>query len=170
MSFYNAKAENVSSPSVILDDMILTKDMPTTAGSRMLDSYMSLFDAEVVSKLRAAGYAIAGKAAVGEFAFDLIGESAYGGALVRDGKLVSAACEILLSGEADAAVTLDVNGSVRRASAQSGLVSIKPTYGIVSRFGTIPVACSGECVSVVAKTARSFSCVTTGEVRVFFVS
>ena len=153
MSFYNAKAENVSSPSVILDDMILTKDMPTTAGSRMLDSYMSLFDAEAVSKLRAAGYAIAGKAAVGEFAFDLIGESAYGGALVRDGKLVSAACEILLSGEADAAVTLDVNGSVRRASAQSGLVSLKPTYGTVSRFGTVPVACSGECVSVVAETA-----------------
>ena len=48
---------------------------------------MSLFDAEVVTKLSVAGYAIAGKAAVGEFAFDLMGESASDGACVRDGKL-----------------------------------------------------------------------------------
>ena len=152
MSFYNAKAEKPASPSIVLDDMVLTKDLPTTAGSKMLAGYMSLFDAEVVTKLRAAGYSIAGKAAVGEFAFDLMGESAADGACVRDGKLVSAAHEIVLSGDVEAAVVLDVNGSVRRASAQSGLVSIKPTYGTVSRFGMIPVACSGECVSVVAKT------------------
>ena len=152
MKLYNAKAENVTAPAVVLDDMILTKDLPTTAGSKMLAGYMSLFDAEVVERLRTAGYAIAGKAAVGEFAFDLIGESACDGALMRNGQFVSAAHELLLSGEADAAIMLDVNGSVRRASAQSGLVSIKPTYGTVSRFGTVPVACSGECVSVVAKT------------------
>ncbi len=153
MKLYNVKAENVASPSVVLDDMILTKNLPTTAGSKMLNGYMSLFDAEVVTKLSVAGYAIAGKAAVGEFAFDLMGESASDGACVRDGKLCSAAHEIVLSGESEAAVMLDVNGSVRRASAQSGLVSIKPTYGTVSRFGTVPVACSGECVSVVAKSA-----------------
>ena len=152
MKLYNVKCES-GARAVVLDDMILTKDMPTTAGSKMLSGYMSLFDAEVVTRLSAAGYSIAGKAAVGEFGIDLLGESSFEGALVRDGKIVNAAAEIVLSGEAMAAITLDVNGSTRRAAAQAGLVSVKPTYGTVSRFGTVPAACSGECVSVTAKSA-----------------
>ncbi len=153
MKLYNAKCESAA-PAVVLDDMILTKDMPTTAGSGMLSGYMSLFDAEVVTKLIAAGYSVCGKADVGEFAIDLVGESSVNGAVVKDGKLASAAHEIVLSGEALAAITLDVNGSPRRAAAQSGLTCVKPPYGTVSRFGTIPVACSGECVSVVAPAAK----------------
>lgn len=152
MKLYNAKCECAGRP-VLLDDMILTKDLPTTAGSRMLEGYQSLFDAEVVSRMRAAGYGILGKAAVGEFGIDLVGESAYNGATVKDGVLKNAAAELLLAGEAEAAIALDVNGAPRRAAAQSGLVCIKPTYGTVSRFGTVPAACSGECVSVTAKTA-----------------
>ena len=61
--------------------------------------------------------------------------------------------EILKKNEADAVIALDVNGAVRRAAAQNGLVSVKPTYGTVSRYGTVPVACSGETVSVMAKNA-----------------
>ena len=152
MKLYNYKSEG-GARAIVLDDMILTKDMPTTAGSKMLEGFMSLFDAEAVTKLKAAGYSIIGKADVGEFAIDLVGESSVNGAIIKDGALVSAAHEIVLAGDAEAAVTLDVNGSTRRASAQSGLVSIKPTYGTVSRFGTIPCACSGECVSVVASTS-----------------
>ena len=56
--------------TIVLDDMILTKTMPTTAGSRMLEGYMSLFDAEVISRLAKAGYAVRGKAAVGEFGIE----------------------------------------------------------------------------------------------------
>lgn len=152
MKLYNVKCES-GARAVILDDMILTKDMPTTAGSKMLGGYMSLFDAEAVVRLASAGYSVAGKAAVGEFGIDLLGESSVDGALVKDGKIVNAAAEIVLCGEALAAVTLDVNGSTRRAAAQAGLVSVKPTYGTVSRFGTVPAACSGECVSVSAKSA-----------------
>ena len=164
MKLYNVKCES-GARAVILDDMILTKDMPTTAGSKMLDGYMSLFDAEAVTRLTSAGYSIAGKAAVGEFGFDLLGESSFEGALTKDGKIINAAAEIVCSGEAVAAVTLDVNGSARRAAAQSGLVAIKPTYGTVSRFGTIPAACSGECVSVSAKCAadcREVLCAISG--------
>lgn len=137
---------------VILDDMILTRGLPTAAGSKMLEGYMSLFDAQVVSLLQEGGFAITGKADVGEFAIDLVGETAYNGAKMENGVYVNAAAEAVKSGEADASVGLDVNGSIRRAAAQAGLVSIKPTYGTVSRFGTIPVACSGETVSVTAKT------------------
>jgi len=149
MKLYTVK-NNITDKSVILDDMILTKDMPTAAGSKMLEGYMSLFEAEVVTRLKNAGYDIGGKADVGEFAFDLLGESSCNGACVSDGKLANAAAEILKSAEGFAAVVLDVNGAPRRAAAQRGLVNVKPTYGTVSRYGTIPVACSGETVSVSA--------------------
>lgn len=153
MKLYNAKCESAARP-VALDDMILTKDMPTTAGSKMLDGYMSLLDAEVAVRMRAAGYSLAGKAAVGEFGIDLIGETSYQGALIKDGALVNAAAQLVLLGEAEAALSLDVNGAPRRAAAQSGLAHLKPTYGTVSRYGTVPAACSGECVSITAKTAE----------------
>ena len=153
MKLYTAKCDCSASKRVVADDMILTKGIPTAAGSRMLEGYMSLIGSEALDRALSAGYELAGKAAVGEFAIDLVGETAYGGACVADGKLLNASAEIVKSGDADAALTLDVNGSVRRAAAQSGLVSIKPTYGTVSRYGTIPVACSGETVSVMAKSS-----------------
>ncbi len=132
-----AVKNDVSGKRVVLDDMILTKDMPTTAGSKMLCGYMSLFDAEVVTRLKDAGYAICGKAKVGEFAIDLL----------------ATAPKIVKTEDVQGAVCLNVNGSVLRACAQNGVAAIKPTYGTVSRYGTIPVACSGETLTVVAKTA-----------------
>ena len=131
---------------IFLDDMILTKDLPTTAGSRMLDGYMSLFDATVAEKLVAAGYTVEGKLPVGEFAIDLVGETCYAGD-------ASGAVSALKAAPVAGLISFDVNGAPRRIAAQSGLVLAKPTYGIVSRFGTVPVACSGECVSVMAKNA-----------------
>ncbi len=139
---------------IIADDMILTVGSPTTAGSKMLDGYNSLFEAEVLTRLNAAGYQLGGKADVGEFAIDLLGETSYKGALVADGKIKNAAAEAIKASDAAAAICLDVNGSVRRAAAQSGLVSLKATYGTVSRYGTVPVACSGETVSILAADAE----------------
>ena len=133
--------------------MILTTETPTTAGSLMLESYVSLFEAEALTRAKAAGYTFEGKRSVGEFAFDTIGESSYNGDYSIDGKPVLGAAQAIVLGDADTAICLDVNGSVRRGAAQSDLVSIKPTYGTVSRFGTIPVACSGECVSIMGKKA-----------------
>ena len=153
MKLYLAKNESVKSPSVVLDDMILTSDLPTTGGSKMLDGYMSLFDASVIEKLSAAGYSIAGKANVGEFGIDLFGETSYFGAVTdENGNLTSASAELVKSDEVTAALGLDVNGAERRAAAMSGLVYVKPTYGTVSRYGTIPAVCSGETVGVTAKT------------------
>ena len=150
MNAYTAKKEISSAKAIVCDDMLLTTDMPTTAGSKMLDGYMSLLEAEAITRLKSAGYEIMGKADVGEFAIDLLGETSCRGALVEDGVIKNASAEIVKSGDAIAAICLDVNGSVRRAAAQSGLVSLKATYGTVSRYGTVPVACSGETVSILA--------------------
>ena len=151
MKLYTAKAEGAPAKAIALDDMILTKDLPTSAGSRMLDGYMSLFNATVVEKLTDAGYAVGGKLNVGEFAIDLLGETSFYGPLSKDGKLCSA--PDLALDEVSAVLSLDVNGAPRRGAAQSGNVYVKPTYGTVSRFGIIPVACSGECVGVTARDA-----------------
>lgn len=141
---------------VALDDMILTRDLPTTAGSKMLDGYVSLFEAEVATRLQKAGYTIGGKANVGEFAIDLLGETSYFGACAAEnGALVYAANELLEEGEVCAAVQLDVNGAPRRAAALTGQYYVKPTYGTVSRYGTISAACSGETVGIAATSAET---------------
>ena len=128
---------------IYLDDMLLTKAYPTSAGSKMLDGYMSLFDTAVLEKLVNGGCEIAGKLPVGEFAIDLVGETNYNGQVKRE-KL----------GEGEAAVCFDVNGSPRRIAAQGEMVFVKPTYGTVSRFGAVAIACSGECVGVMAGSAK----------------
>ena len=153
MSIYLTKQEAAADKAVVFDDMFLTVDMPTTAGSKMLEGYKSLFEAEVLTRLKAAGYAVAGKTKVGEFGADLLGETCYFGAEYENETLQYPAALAVNSGDAKAAVVLDVNGAPRRGAAQAGLVALKPTYGRVSRFGTIPVACSGETVSVIAKNA-----------------
>ncbi len=150
MNAYTVKKECSSQKRIVVDDMILTTDMPTTAGSAMLEGYMSLVESEALVRLKAADYAVCGKADVGEFSFDLLGETSARGALAENGTLKNAAAEIVAAGDAVAAICMDVNGSPRRAAAQSGLISLKPTYGTVSRYGTVPVACSGETVSVLA--------------------
>ena len=142
MNIYINKNDNASANAVVLDDLFLTKDMPTTGGSKMLEGYMSLFDAEVISKLKDAGYDIAGKANIGEFSIDLLGETSnYGACIKDDGTLTNACAEFLNAGEATAALC--------------DKVFIKPTYGTVSRYGTIAVACSGETVGVMANNAAA---------------
>lgn len=153
MNLYLNKKDTTSANAVVLDDLFLTKDIPTTGGSKMLDGYMSLFDAEVISRLKDAGYDIAGKANIGEFSVDMLGETSYFGACEKDGVLTYASSEILDEGNITAVLNLDVNGTPRRAAALSGKTFVKPTYGTVSRYGTIAVACSGETVGVMANSA-----------------
>ena len=141
--------------SVVFDDMILTKDLPTTAGSKMLDGSMSLFDAEVVTRLNANGYATLGKANVGEMCIDVLGETSAFCACVENGAAVGASAALVAEGEATIAIGLDANGMPRRAAALGGSVCVKPTYGTVSRFGTVSIACSGETVTVTAKTVEA---------------
>ena len=145
----------------VIDDMFLTVGTPTTAGSKMLEGYNSLFEAEVLTRLKAAGFEMAGKVNVGEFGVDLLGETCYFGASYENDILQYAAAAAVKSGEANAAVVFDVNGAPRRGAAQNGMVSLKPTYGMVSRYGTIPVACSGETVSVLAAAAADCRAVFT---------
>ena len=136
---------------IIIDDMFLTTDSATTAGSGMLEGYQSPIEATVIQKAQAAGYTLAMKTPVGEFAIDLLGEAAASSAWMRDGVLKNATAKMLWCENAKGAFCLDVNGYPRRAAAQTGLVCLKPTYDAISRQGVVSVAPSGEAVSILAK-------------------
>ena len=138
---------------IAVDDTILVKDVPATAGSRMLENFKPLFSADSVERLEKAGYEIAGKTNVGEFGLDLLGETSYFEPATENGNLVGAAASLVASGKVKAALSVDLNGAPRRAAAISGVDFIKPTYGTVSRYGIIACACSGEQIGVTAANA-----------------
>lgn len=114
---------------IYLDDMILVQDQECTGGSKILEGFRPPFDAFVVSRLREAGLEFRLRRTPAEFAF--------GGA--------DTDCLPRLAAES--------SGSCTRAALEGGKVFLKPTYGTVSRFGIIPMACSGEQVGVMADTA-----------------
>lgn len=143
-----------ASGKIAVDDTILVKGVPATAGSKMLENFKPLFSAEAVERLEKAGYAVSGKTNVGEFGLDLMGETSYFAPEAQDGKLVGAAAALVASGKVKAALNVDLNGAPRRAAAVSGVDFIKPTYGTVSRYGVIACACSGEQIGVTAANAE----------------
>ncbi len=140
--------------SIAVDDTILVKNYPSTAGSKMLEGFTPLFSAEAVERLEKEGYQLSGKTNVGQFGLDLVGESSYFGAVTEGDSLVGAAAAVVASGEAEASLSVDLNGAPRRAAAVSGVCFVKPTYGTVSRYGVIACACSGEQIGVTAASAK----------------
>ncbi len=151
--------------NLAVDDTILIKSVPSTAGSKMLENFTPLFTAEAVVRAEKAGYTVSGKTNVGEFGLDLLGETSYFGEVCEDGALRGAAAELVRKGEVKAAISVDLNGAPRRAAAVSGITFVKPTYGTVSRYGVISAAASGETVGVSAadiKTAAELLSVIAG--------
>lgn len=141
--------------NIAVDDTILIKDTPATAGSKMLENFTPLFTAEAVVRAEKAGYTVSGKTNVGEFGLDLLGETSYFGEVTEGGSLRGAAAELVRKGEVKAAISVDLNGAPRRAAAVSGVTFVKPTYGTVSRYGVISAAASGETVGVTAANAKT---------------
>lgn len=141
--------------NIAVDDTLLISGTPATAGSKMLENFTPLFTADVVERAEKAGYTVSGKANVGEFGLDLLGETSYFGEVSEEGKLVGAAAELVRKGEITAAINVDINGAPRRAAAVSGVAFVKPTYGTVSRYGVISAVASGETVGVTAKSVKT---------------
>ncbi len=149
MNYYATKFE---SGNIAVDDTILVKDFPASAGSKMLDGFKPLFSAEAVVRLENKGYKIAGKTHVGEFGLDLMGEFSH--YAEKDGAIKGAAAALVESGEVKGALGVDMTGAPRRSAAISNIDFLKPTYGTVSRYGIISCAASGEQLGVYAKNAE----------------
>ncbi|UOQ60682.1 Asp-tRNA(Asn)/Glu-tRNA(Gln) amidotransferase subunit GatA [Leucobacter rhizosphaerae] len=147
-----------------IKDVLVTTDMPSTSGSRILEGYRSPYDATTVAKARAAGLISIGKTNMDEFAMGSSTEnSAYGPThnpwqLDRvPGGSGGGSAAAVSAFEAPLALGSDTGGSIRQPAALTGTVGVKPTYGGVSRYGAIALASSldqvGPCARTVLDTA-----------------
>ena len=142
-------------------DIFVTKDFPTTAGSKMLEGYRSPFDATLVRRLAEAGMVTVGKLNCDEFAMGSGNEnSAYGSvknpwdmARVPGGSSGGSAAAIAAR-LVPAATGTDTGGSIRQPASFCGITGIKPTYGRASRYGMIAYASSLDQGGPMARTAE----------------
>ncbi len=142
-------------------DIFVTRDFPTTAGSRMLQGYRSPFDATVVSRLAQAGMVSLGKLNCDEFAMGSANEnSAYGVSrnpwnLQRvPGGSSGGSAAAVAAGLTPAATGTDTGGSIRQPASFCGITGIKPTYGRASRYGMIAYASSLDQAGPMARSAE----------------
>ncbi|MBK8868827.1 MAG: Asp-tRNA(Asn)/Glu-tRNA(Gln) amidotransferase subunit GatA [Dermatophilaceae bacterium] len=149
---------------IAVKDVMTTKGLPTTCGSRILEGWIPPYDATLVTKLRAAGMPILGKTNMDEFAMGSSTEhSAYGPSrnpwdLDRiPGGSGGGSSSVIASFQAPLAIGTDTGGSIRQPAAVTGTVGTKPTYGGVSRYGLVALASSldqaGPCARTVLDTA-----------------
>ncbi|MBQ8974236.1 MAG: Asp-tRNA(Asn)/Glu-tRNA(Gln) amidotransferase subunit GatA, partial [Oscillospiraceae bacterium] len=151
---------------VCIKDNILTEGIKTTCGSKMLESYMPVFDSHVWELLRAQGTVLMGKGNMDELAMGSTGETSFFGGVVNPintscvaGGSSGGPAAAVAVGQAVYALGSDTGGSVRLPAAFCGCVGLKPSYGAVSRRGLIAYASSFDQIGPIASCVEDAAAV-----------
>ena len=144
-----------------IKDTLAVRDQPLSCASKILENYVSPFDATCVVKLREAGAVIWGRLNMDEFA---MGSSTENSALQTTanpwdleaipGGSSGGSAAALAAGEAIATLGTDTGGSIRQPAALCGVVGMKPTYGLISRYGLVAFASSLDQVGPITRTVE----------------
>lgn len=157
----NGQATALTGIPIAHKDVFVTQGWRTTAGSKMLENYLSPFDATVVQQLQQAGAVSLGKLNCDEFAMGSDSTTSYFGAIQNPwdtertpGGSSGGSSAAVAAGLVMAATGSDTGGSIRQPASHCGLTGLKPTYGTVSRFGMMAYASSMDQGGAIARSAQ----------------